>query len=279
MLDKNYPSNANQFHGLSYIQRASPKKGIYLEFLSWKKVESVLQSTNAILLPLGSNMKEHGSHLPMNTDWLVAEYLTMRVLDEVSIAALPTMEYSYYPAFVDYPGSIHISKTTASNLIVDVCLSITRWGPKKVYILNTGFSTNRPLEAARQTLSHEGIVMEFLDLSKVTKDLEKDISQQPFGSHADEMETSMVMYILPEIVDLSLAQPEVNYPGPGRLTPHPDIPSTRYSPTGAWGDPTLATREKGRIFTEALVKSLIDHISNFQSPGFIAAPPRQEYLD
>lgn len=57
-----------QFNGSAYFKRATPKQGVYLEFLSWKKVEYILQNSNAVLLPLGSNMKEHGLHLPLNND-------------------------------------------------------------------------------------------------------------------------------------------------------------------------------------------------------------------
>lgn len=270
---------AEPFHGLTYVQRTAPKSGIYLEFLSWDKVEEVLQNAKAVLLPLGSNMKEHGLHLPMNNDWLIAEYLTMRVLDQVAIAAMPTMSYGYYPAFVDYPGSVHLSKTTARDLIIDVCRSITKHGPKKVYVLNTGFSTNRPLEAARQVLAEEGIVMDYLDLQVVCKELEKEVSQQPFGSHADEIETSMMMYILPEIVNLERAQPETSHPGSGPFTRDPVATSGRYSATGAWGDPTLATMEKGRFVIEAVVNHLVDRIPIFQSHDFVVAPPREQYLD
>lgn len=268
-----------QFHGLNHIQRASPKEGVYLEFLSWKNAESVLQNAKAVLLPLGSNMKQHGLHLPLNTDWLTAEYLTMRVLDEVPIPALPTMQSSYYPAFVDYPCSIHLSKATARDLIIEVCHSITRHGPKKVYILNTGFSTNRPLEAARLRLMNEGIVMEYLDLLHISEKLEKGIAEQAFGSHADEIETSMMMYILPEIVNHDLALPEVSSPGSGPFTRDPNTLTGRYSATGAWGDPTLATKEKGRIFTEALVEYLVDHINHFLGDDYEIPHPREHYLD
>lgn len=43
--------NTKQFHGLAHVQRKVPKKGVYLEFLSWKEVESILQGTKAVLLP------------------------------------------------------------------------------------------------------------------------------------------------------------------------------------------------------------------------------------
>lgn len=278
MLNPNQPTYSKRFHGLDHVQRVAPKRGVYLEFLSWKEVEHILHTAKAVLLPLGSSMKEHGLHLPMNNDWLIAEYLTMRVLDEISIPSLPTMQYGYYPAFVEYPGSIHISQTTARDLIIDVSKSIANHGPKKLYILNTGFSTNRPLEAARQMLANDGITMEYLDLLKISKELEKGVSQQSFGSHADEIETSMMLYMLPEVVKLSLAKPEISSPGPGPFTRNPNDPSKRYTATGAYGDPTLATVEKGRIVTERLVEYLINQINSFQHDDFVPVPPRQNYL-
>lgn len=50
----------SRFHGLAHIQRAAPKKGFYFEFMTWNEAKNTLQQTYAVLLPLGSNMKQHG---------------------------------------------------------------------------------------------------------------------------------------------------------------------------------------------------------------------------
>jgi creatinine amidohydrolase len=65
-------------------------------------------------------------------------------------------------------------------------------------------------------------------------------------THADEVETSMMLYIAPETVDMSKAVKDFSPDNPGPLTRNPNGKGV-YSPTGIRGDPTLATQEKGRI--------------------------------
>lgn len=256
----------------------APKKGVYLEHLTWNQAEPILKKAKAILLPLGSNMKQHGHHLPLNSDWILAEYLTQRILDEIDLPAVATMGYGFYPAFINYPGSIHLSKGNSQGLISDVCRSITKYGPKKIYVLNTGFSTNFVLEPTRQALAKEGIILEYLDLFELTNEIEKNVKEQPYGSHADEIETSMMLYINPSVVNLELAKPELalNKKGPFSRVPDSDIGI--YSPTGSWGDPTLATYKKGEIVTERLVVKLVTLINEFLNESFIPRAAKDCYL-
>ena len=74
------------------------------------------------------------------------------------------------------------------------------------------------------------------------------------GTHADEIETSMMLYIAPESVQMKKAARDINPDQPGGLTRDARGKGI-YSPTGAWGDPTLATREKGEAVVESLLSS------------------------
>jgi creatinine amidohydrolase len=258
--------------------KAQPKKGRYLEYLSWKEAETALQEVPIVILPLGARLKEHGLHLPLNNDWIMAEYLTRRVLDELAVLALPTVQYGYYPAFIEYPGSINIRKDTFREYISDICRSICHHGPKRVYILNTGISTNKGLEPARQQLAKEGIVMDYTLLTEATAEAEKKVRQESEGTHADEIETSMMLYMAPEIVRMKLAQKDSHPNRPGPLTRDEHATQGVYSPTGAWGDPTLATRDKGKVVTEALVAYLVRQIQQVSDPTYVVAPPRIQFL-
>jgi uncharacterized protein (TIGR02246 family) len=89
--------------------------------------------------------------------------------------------------------------------------------------------------------------------------------QQPGGSHADEIETSMMLYIDPASVEMTKAARDYNpSPAGGRLTRTPGGRGT-YSPTGAYGDPSLATTAKGRTITEALLTGILDDIEQLRS--------------
>jgi creatinine amidohydrolase len=175
----------------------------------------------------------------------------------------PTINYSFYPAFLEYPGSTSLRFETARDMVIDICRSLAKFGPKRFYVLNTGISTLRPLAAAAEMLATDGIVMRYTDLH-VTESVEKQIRKEEGGTHADEIETSMMLYMAPESVDMKKAVKDYNGSKPGGLTRDPNGNGT-YSPSGVWGDATLATREKGKIVTEALVKSILSEIEALRS--------------
>lgn len=93
----------------------------------------------------------------------------------------------------------------------------------------------------------------------VATNLLPTVGKQEGGTHADEIETSMILYMDPASVDMKKAVKDYHPSGKGGLTRDPKGEGT-YSATGIWGDPTLATREKGRIVTEALVEGILKEI-------------------
>jgi creatinine amidohydrolase/Fe(II)-dependent formamide hydrolase-like protein len=65
---------------------------------------------------------------------------------------------------------------------------------------------------------------------------------------------------------MNLAQRDIHPDkGPGGLTRNPNAASGVYSPTGAWGDPTLATVEKGRVYIEALLNEIAAAIERLRT--------------
>jgi creatinine amidohydrolase len=173
------------------------------------------------------------------------------------VLAIPTVALGHYPAFAEYPGSISLSADTFRNMMLEIIRSFTRHGIRKFYILNTGISTLPPLAPARGELAADGVRMEFLDLSIAAKAMRGEIEKQPHGSHADEIETSNMLYVAPHVVRMDLAVPELVPPRDGALTRDALWATGVFSATGSWGDPTLATGEKGRIMTEAIVDQVI----------------------
>jgi creatinine amidohydrolase len=255
-----------------------PTSGIRIERLTWPEVQRWLDDEVPVVLPIGARCKEHGLHLPMNNDWLLAEYLLDRILEKRRVAALPTVPYGFYPAFIDYPGSVNIARDTFADTVVDIGRSIQRHGARCLYVLNTGVSTNWALEPARLRLGECGLLMDYTDILSVLAPVERELMEQSAGTHADEIETSMMLYIAPDVVRMDRAQPDLPAkPGRGPFTRDPDRPG-HYSPTGAWGDPTLATEAKGRRVIETLVAALIAEIDALAAADFVPVPPRECYL-
>jgi creatinine amidohydrolase len=146
-------------------------------------------------------------------------------------------------------------------VIADIVHSLAHYGPRRFYILNTGISTLRPLAQAAADLAKDGIVLRYTDLTR-DDPVEKKLRQSG-GTHADEIETSMMLYIAPETVRMKKAVRDLNPDQPGPLTRDPQGKGT-YSPTGAWGDPTLATREKGQAVVESLMSTILRDIEELR---------------
>jgi creatinine amidohydrolase len=249
---------------------------VLLETLTWDEAEQILTPDTIMVIPLGAGSKEHGRHLQLNNDFVTAEYFKRRLLAAAprNVVVAPTINYSYYPAFLEYPGSTSLSLETARAMITDIVRSLAHYGPRRFYILNTGISTLKPLALAAADLAKENILLRYLDLTKEDP-IEKKLRQSG-GTHADEIETSMTLYIAPETVQMKKATRDLSPNQTGPLTRDPKGPGT-YSPTGAWGDPTLATREKGRAVVEGLVATILKDIEELRHNSAVilspAAPP------
>jgi creatinine amidohydrolase len=247
---------------------ATGATGVLLEDLTWVEAERRLTPDIVVVIPLGAESKEHGPHLKLKNDFAMAEYLKERVRERSPVVIAPTVNYHFYPAFTEYPGSTSLRLETARDVIVDICRSLSRFGPRRFYVLNTGVSTVRALAPAAETLAAEGILLRYTDLLQVLSPIEKEISRQEGGTHADEIETSMMLFMSPADVDMAKAVKDY-HPGKGGLTRDPKKKGLTYSPSGVFGDPTLATREKGKRVTEGLVAAIVREIDELRR----AEPP------
>ena len=239
-------------------------KGTMLWDLTWIEAEDKLTSDAVVVLPVGAASKEHGPHLLLKNDWLLAEYFKQRVYQGADVVVAPTLPYHYYPAFVEYPGSTTLSKNTSRDVVVEIVRSLANYGPRRFYVLNTGVSTVGPLKAAAEVLAGEGVLLRFTDILAIAGPVEDEIREQQGGTHADEIETSMMLYIAPETVDMSKAVTDWAPKTKPGLSRTPDGPG-HYSKTGIWGDPTLATRDKGEKVVEAMVAGMLADIEQLRT--------------
>jgi creatinine amidohydrolase len=193
----------------------------------------------------------------------LAEYFKREILKSADVVIAPTVSYHYYPAFIEYPGSISLRLETARDLMVDICRSLSRYGPRKFYGLNTGVSTVRPLALSADLLAAEGIELRYSDILKLTEQVEPIVKQEEGGTHANEIETSMMLFIAPETVEMSAAVKDYHPSGTGGLT-RSSSGEGSYSASGIYGDPTLATPQKGEIVVGAIVQGILQEIEELR---------------
>jgi len=215
-----------------------------------------LEQDYLAVLPIGAGCKEHGLHLPLNSDYIQAKWLSQQTALLLPSLIWPILSYGFYPAFVKYPGSCSVSEETFVHTVSDVLQNILMAGANKVIILNTGISTIKPLEYVLNELNqHENIILFNAYSGSNFTDAVKKIEEQTIGGHADEIETSIMLVLVPEKVDMTKAKSFDAELVAGPLNPNdPDKPN--YSPYGVIGDARLATIEKGQKLTAAILDDL-----------------------
>ena len=254
-------------------------RGVWLETLTWPEAKDLFDAGRPVLLPIGAIAKEHGHHLPLNTDWLYARALTERVLAELPVVAAPIVSAGFYPAFVRYPGSQHLSAETFRAILRETLQKLIADGVRNLAVLNLGVSTEPVLRiAVRDVLAATGVRVHTADVRDLGRRAVAQ-QQQHLGGHADENETSVILAIDPTRVRMEkavpdygnmLEQPQTVFYSPVAFGNDP-ASGVDHSVTGVRGDPTLATAEKGEALLAEMAGELIDGLRQL-FPDQLSAP-------
>lgn len=237
-------------------------KGICVADHTWPEIETALKNGAIAILPIAACAKEHGRHLPMSTDFIQADWLISQLLSKLNVLVWPTVNYGYYPAFADYPGSCSLNKSTFENVVFDIAQNIIKSGAKKLYLLNTGISTIESLKntvVSIKSSTEINLINVYEGIS--FREVEKKISKQIRGSHADEIETSIMLAIDADKVNMDLAETNIQKIQPGPLN-RKDKEQPNYSPSGVYGDARLATQEKGKLLLDAMLTDVLSVLHN-----------------
>jgi creatinine amidohydrolase len=212
-----------------------------LNDLSWDEVGEYLEKRSDILLPFGS-VEEHGYHLPLSTDGDIAWAICEGVSDGTGILVAPVVWYGVSNTTKAYSGTTMVEPDTLKAYTKDILESLKNSGFKKAYI-TSGHYSNSHVDAIREGAGESGIETEFLDFSKI--DVSDILETKPF--HACEAETSLMLYLHPEKVDMEKAIDEEVEIVDDQLVP---------TKSGVFGHPTKATAEKGKLLLERIMAEL-----------------------
>lgn len=241
-------------------------KGVWLETLTWPEAREKIDAQWPVVVPIGAISKEHGGHLPLNTDYLVARDLASRIAEELPVIIAPVLTLGYYPAFVRYPGTQHLRPETFQAMLTDVFDKLVRDGVRHIAVVNTGVSTEAPLHiVVREFYERTGVRVLTADIASLGKN-SRSLMQQKLGGHGDEAETSMILAIAPQAVRMhkavvdyghALGAPKTVFYTPTIFDGDP-ASGPDYSVSGVRGDPTLATVEKGRAILADMAAELVE---------------------
>lgn len=250
----------------SVSQKRNPKnKAIFLEDISWTTAQQLLTPDAVVVIPLGAAAKMHGPHLPLATDFIQAQDCANRLALERNVIIAPIINYGYYPLFVKFAGSTTLSSGTAIDMILHIARTLSGYGPKRFYIINIGISTTPSLKASAKILAEEGILLYYSDFDRAAiNTLALSLATKPLGGHADEIETSNVLSIRPDLVEMNKAVDDSTVIGKRGIPTPIEIPGGILNPSGVKGFATPATKRKGLLYMAGFTKEIIREIDSIK---------------
>jgi len=248
------------------------------------EVVTALGPQSVLIQPVGA-IEQHGPHLPLSTDLLIAEELAERVVaahgDALDLWLLPPLAYTKSNEHAWAPGTIWLSAQTLLAVLGDLGRCIATLPTRRLVFLNGHGGNTQLLAVANRELRLAHGLLTFLlhpslprDSAPPTPGAAEDDDELGMGVHAGRDETSIVLHLRPDLVDMTQAAraiPEA-MAARSRVRFGGDVPfgwsSADLHPSGVIGDPTLASAQRGAALVEGMVASLAEALAEIATFTF-----------
>ncbi len=255
-------------------------KNVWLQHLIWEEVaEKTEIAKGTVILPIGST-EQHGPHLPVGTDTMVAMGLAEDAAERTDILVAPPLWFGWSPHHLVLPGTITVRPETLIELGYDMVESLHHHGFDKFIFLNGHRIVNVTwLQIVGERAKAElGVTVAIFDPAYMTREFDKARFGWGEVGHAEEIEGSHMWHLHPDLVKMDRA---VDNPHPERQLYSVD-PGFRgdtlcYVPSGpeeaadmaekaggTVGEPSKASREGGKEYHDYLVGRLVEVIRMLQ---------------
>jgi len=240
--------------------------------LTWPEAKRRFQEVDVALLPVGA-VEQHGPHLPLDCDAFDADYLAKAVAKHCKTPrplVLPLVSYGVSYHHEDFSGTLSVNPETLSQMVYDIGMSAVKHGITKLVIVN-GHGGNSPaLHFAAQMINRDAHIFTCVDTGESSDPDINAMADTPNDVHAGEIETSTSMATRPHMVRSNKIKKFV----PRFSNRYLDFTSKRsvgwyahtskISPSGVMGDPTLGSREKGERMWRVMIENLAALVEELQ---------------
>jgi creatinine amidohydrolase len=246
-----------------------------LEEMTWLQIEELLESgTRTVIVPVGA-VEQHGKHLPLNTDTLIAKALAREVARLLGNCVVgPVVSIGCSAHHMAFPGTVSLRSETLQEIVKDYCRSLARHGFETIIIIPSHGGDFPPVQAACEILEEElaGVKLigytdqdAFIDLfSRLAGEF--GLVPQVAGSHAGDVETSLIMAIAPQLVDAGNMEP--GYTGPDEeIDARINSEGMKgLAPNGVLGDPRTASPEHGQVYLQRFAAEIVKYVRDKPLP-------------
>jgi len=220
---------------------------------SWEDVAAAISRGLIAVLPVGA-VEQHGAHLPLVTDTVMATGVARRIAEACDGLLLPPAAYGDAWTAEGWAGTLSLSPETLRRTVDEIGGGLQRMGARGLVTVNGHFGNREPISLAARALGEAGFPVLHLDYPGLETLAAQLMASRPAGPgfyHADEVETSMMLALAPETVRMDRAAPE--YPEFPALFGSEPMQLSVFNTSGVFGDPRPATAEKGEAMIEGIV--------------------------
>lgn len=208
----------------------------------------------AAVLPVGS-FEQHGPHLPLATDTLIAWEIARRCADDYDLLLLPPIGMSCSHEHASFPGTISVSATTLTRVVQDIASDLARQGTSKLVIVNCHGGNNVLTNLVQEANTNNRTMLLYpttyqWNQARTAAGCATDNHED---MHAGEAETSILLAIAPELVRSGWEKADHEVDDRSLLTL---VGMSGFTDTGVIGRPSVASAKKGAALVEALVAGL-----------------------
>ena len=248
----------------------------YLPEMTRPEVEQAMAAgVDTVVATFGST-EQHGLHLPLGTDSLWGEQLGDRVARALGDALLvPGLRIGCSLHHMAFAGSLTLSEETFIQVVADTCRSLAHHRFRHLVLIPTHGGNFAPLQKAVERIAPElpeVNLIAFTDLMAFMDDVfavseAHGVTPEQAGGHAGEHETSLILALRPDLVDMTQAQ--AGYVG-DQLSIAPKVFAEGFravTENGVLGDPNGASAAHGEAYLEAMTNLLVGFINERRRAG------------
>ena len=239
----------------------------------WQELASLefgqIDRATPVVLPVAA-VEQHGPHLPLATDRMIAEFFAENLNARFGSAVLilPTIAVGCSEHHMDFPGSLTLRHETFSSVCDQFLMSARRHGFRNFLILNSHGGNRGVCQVLLERFGADHPECRIAVASWWRAAAEELLPLNETGAggvgHACEFETSLMLYIAPQSVRLGAVERRATIPTfdwaeedllrPSRVSLYRSM--KQITPDGTWGDPTRATAAKGQQIAEIVCDAI-----------------------
>lgn len=241
-----------------------------LFYENWVSAKHKITESEGVLITLGS-VEQHGLHLPLGTDVILAHAFAEKICERENMYYYPCITYGQVWSAKEYEGTVSIQESCLESYCVQVVESVLRAKPKRIFLFSFHNGNHRAIEKVQRTLSDVGKGGNIFHISAAG--IEKKaghILTTPLWNgnvwHAGELETSLMLYVEPGLVQMERATKE--FPEIPRLYGRQPIPWKSFLESGSFGDAAAGDRQKGEQLFALISSELCTQIQQVKAGEF-----------